>query len=291
LIRSRPNSLQYGGTVFDVASSFLRRVVPGVPADDRDGRRLLSPVGLGATALLLARLPTLTVGLSDAPAGVRLREHFDDRTWGVLHSRIAQGVLVLPRERGRYLRGRSRQALRTNIHRAREAGITCRRLERVSQRRAATLQLRERLGGDRVDWPDELFSLPGDAWWAADDPRGRSVALAQVTVDQEWALLRSFVSTHRPSRYLLHAEIVDSLIASGVRYLAVSASMAPLLEPSLQYWQRLLGFRVVNLSLCSKPLAVCRAALAPADYLYLAPELVAQRTPERPLPVGAPLGP
>jgi hypothetical protein len=286
LLRPRADSLQYGGTVFHHASSFLRRVVPGAPGDDRDARGVLVPVGLGATALLLARLPTLTVSLSDAPAGVRLREHFDDRMWGLLHSRIAQGVLVLPSERGRYLRGHSRQALRTNIHRAREAGITCRRLERVSQRRAASLHLRERLG-DRDGWTDELFRLPGDAWWAADDPRRRSVALAQVTVDQEWALLRSFVSTHRPSRYLLHAEIVDALVASGVRYLAVSASMAPLLEPSLQYWQRLLGFRVVNLALRAKPLAACRTALAPASERDL-PTLVAQAPP--PLPVGVPVG-
>ncbi len=283
---SSHDSLQYGGTVFHVASSFLRRAVPGVPADDRDARRVLAPVGVGATALLLAGLPRLTVSLSDAPAGLRLREHFDDRLWGVLHSRIAQGVLVLPEANGRYLRGRSRQALRTNIHRAREAGIACRRLDSVAERREAASHLR-----DRLAWPDAQFCLPGDAWWAAHDPRRRSVALAQVTVDREWALLRSFVSNHRASRYLLHAEIVEALVAAGVRYLAVGASMAPLLEPSLQYWQRLLGFRVVNLSLRAKPIAAALPMPTLASDPRLALDRPAQRVAEPSLGAMAPFAP
>jgi hypothetical protein len=259
-----------------VASLFLRRAVPGVCADDREGRRVLAPVGVGATAVLLAGLPRLTVSLSDAPAGLRLREHFDDRRWGLLHSRIAQGVLVLPETNGGYLRGHSRQALRTNIHRAREAGIACRQLGLIAERRAAASDLRERLG-DRLAWPDERFCLPGDAWWAAYAPGRRSVALAQVTVDREWALLQSFVSNHRASRYLLHAEIVEALVAAGVRYLAVCASMAPLLEPSLQYWQRLLGFRVFNLSLRAKPVAALPAAPIGASDLRTPLDRSAQR--------------
>jgi hypothetical protein len=249
------DSLQYGGDVFGAASAFLRRAVPGVGGDDGDGSRARIPKGVPATALLLTGLPTLTVRLSSSPPGERLRLHFGHRQWGILHSRLAQGVLGLPETPGRYLRGRSRQALRTNIHKAHAAGISCERLDPLGARRAATLQLRERVA-DRVQWPDEQFRLPGDVWWSAHDRRGDAVALAQVTVDREWALLQSFVSIHRPSRYLLHHAIVEALVAARVRYLAVNTSMAPLLEPTLQYWQRLLGFQVVNLSVSSAPLAV-----------------------------------
>ncbi len=245
--------MQYGGEVFCACSSFMRRMIPGAAFERRDGEPVSLAAGVSATALLLSCLPTLTVRLSDAPAGRRLREHFADRRWGVRHSRLAQGVLALPDAHPRYLRGRSRQALRTNLRRALDAGISCRSLEHLGDRRLATIQLRDRIR-DHLRWPDELFCLPGDRWWSARNPQGEAVALAQITVDSEWALLRSFVSNDRAARYLLHAEVVRDLIAADVRYLAVEAPMAPLLEPSLQYWQRLLGFRVANLSVRSRPI-------------------------------------
>jgi hypothetical protein len=290
LFDPHPESLQYGGKVFRTASSFLRRAVLDADMDQSDACRASLPVGAVATALLLSRLPTLTVRLSDSPAGVRLRTHFEDRLWGIRHSRLAQGVLVLPEIPGRYLRGRSRQALRTNIHKARAAGISCQRLDYLDQRRAATLDLRER-AGDRVHWPDERFCLPGDAWWAARDRRGQAVALAQITVDRDWALLQLLVSTHRPSRYLLHSEVVEALVASRVRYLTVSTAMAPLLEPSLQYWQRLLGFQVANLSVRSAPIAVAQPAPTTADAPEVEHPRVAQGEPQARSPVAALLAP
>ena len=245
LLNSSPDSLQYGGDVFRTASSFLSRAVPG-PAEAGPPPESVHPVtGLTATLLLLWRLPRVSVSLSDSPAGRRLRRHFDHRMWGVRHSRIAQGVQVLPRQQARYLRGRSRQALRTNIRRARAEGITCRSLEQLGERRTAALHLRRRMP-EVCEWSDDLFRMPGDVWWAACDRRGRTVALAHVTVDRECALLQSFVSSHRASRYMLHAALVDMLVARDVRYLVVSGPMAPLLDPSLQYWQRLLGFDVAH---------------------------------------------
>jgi hypothetical protein len=281
--RSR-DPLQYGGEVFRTASAFLRRAVPGVPADP--GQHFVStPAGVRATVALLTRLPTLTVRLTGASAGERLRAHFDDRMWGILHCRLAQGVLVLPDQYSHYLRGSSRQALRTNMHKARSCGIRCQRLEHLDQRRAASVHLRER-ASDRLHWPDELFCLAGDTWWAAHDRRGTAVALAQVTIDREWALLQSFVSTHRAGRYLLHAWIVEELIAADVRYLAVTASMAPLLEPSLQYWQHLLGFRIANLSVRSSLLSAEPPAPVPCAEHNAAIDLavVDQDAPALPVP-------
>jgi hypothetical protein len=251
--KSSAGSLQHGGDVFLAASSFLRRAVPGVETNEQQVDTAPLIAGLKGTVLLLRGLPRVRVTLSDSPAGLRLRQYFDHRTWGIHHSRIAQGVLPLPDEPGEYLRGRSRQALRTNIRKAREAGITCRQLHHLDERRGAALQLRARVPG-MWQWSNEQFSLPEDIWWAGRTSRGQTVAFAQVTVDREWALLRSFASSDRPSRYLLHAVLVDVLVASGVRYLAVDGPMAPLLEPSLQYWQRLLGFDVVHLSVSRQPL-------------------------------------
>lgn len=259
-MKKRAASLQYGGDRFRAASSFLCRAVPGAETEEErpDGAPLLA--GVGAAVLMLRGLPTVHVSLSDSPAGLRLRRHFDDRKWGIRHSRIAQGVLRIPEEPGRYLSGRSRQALRTNIHKAKAAGIACRSLDRLDERRSAALHLRTRMP-DMWRWADERFCQPGDAWWSARNGRREAVAVAQVTVDRECALLQTFVSSDRASRYLLHAALVEMLVARNVRYLAVSAPMAPLLEPSLQYWQRLLGFDVVHVSVRRAPLAADHRAV------------------------------
>ncbi len=243
------DSLQYGGGNFATASLFLRKVVPNADAHGRSLPVSLLP-GLKATAMLLAGLPKLSVSLTDSPAGERLRHHFGDRIWGIRHSRLAQGVLTLPQDRGAYLRGRSRQAVRTSMRKARAAGIVCRSLDGLEERRRVAGQVVPGM----LEWHDDLFLLPGDHWRAAFAPSGEPVAVAQVTVDREWALLKGLVSTDHVSRYLLHTDLVEALVGAKARYLVVDGPMAPLLEPALQYWQRLLGYRVASLSVRRKPL-------------------------------------
>lgn len=248
-LRSSVDSFQYGGGDFATASLFLRRVVPGADANGRSlPVSLLS--GLRATAMLMATLPRLSVSLSDSPSGERLRRHFGDRIWGIRHSRIAQGVLELPDEQGAYLRGRSRQAVRTSIRKALAAGVVCRPLDSIEERRAVAGQVVPGM----AEWADDLFLLPGDSWRAAFAPDGEPVAVAHVTVDREWALLKGLVSSDHASRYLLHTDLVNALVGAKVRYLVVDGPMAPLLAPELQYWQRLLGYRVVSLSVRRKSL-------------------------------------
>jgi hypothetical protein len=213
---------------------------------------------------LLASLPSVPVALTDTPPGERMRAHFSHRIWGIPHSRLAQGVLVLPGEDDPpYLRGRSRQAVRTNIRKARAAGITCQPLLEVAAQRAATRRLRS-CAPWMLEWgEEEILSAPGDVWWAAVEPDGTPVTLAQITVDRSWALLQAFASTDLASRYLLHTTLVEMLVRADVRYLAVNGEMAPLLDPNLQYWQRLLGYRVFNLRLCRTPLPSRQPELAP----------------------------
>jgi hypothetical protein len=210
--------------------------------------------GTMATILLLSHLPSLRVTLSDSPAGRRIRAHMSHRIWGVPHTRLAQGVLAVPNEEGRYLRGRHRQAVRTNIRKARAAGIVCRPLADVSERRGVVEQLQSRVAY-MLGWTECLFSQPGDVWWAAFDATGRPVALTQMTIDREWALLQASGSINRASRYLLHTELVEMLARAGVRYLAVNGPTTPMLDPRLQYWQHLVGYQIANLSLCRSPLA------------------------------------
>lgn len=208
--------------------------------------------------MLIATLPKLSVSLTDSPPGERLRRHFGDRIWGIRHSRLAQGVLSLPEERGAYLRGRSRQAVRTSIRKALAAGIVCRPLDSLEERRAVVRQVVPGM----AERADDLLLAPGDLWRAAFAPSGEPVAVAQVTVDCEWALLKALVSTDHASRYLLHTDLVNALVEAKARHLLVDGPMAPLLAPELQYWQRLLGYRVASLSVRRKPLPVegCKPA-------------------------------
>jgi hypothetical protein len=206
-------------------------------------------------------LPKLQFSLSESPAGERLQRHFNHRIWGIRHARLAQGVLVLSDRDGSYLRGRSRRALRTGVNKARAAEITCRPLDDLDERRAAAWSLRDRVPG-MCERADDLLRLPGDAWWAAFAPNGEPVAIAQMVVDRELALLQTFVSNDRASRYLLHTELVEWLARANVAYLAVDGPMAPLLEPGLQYWQHLLGYQVFNLELSRTPIAAADTGCA-----------------------------
>jgi hypothetical protein len=75
---------------------------------------------------LLRGTTSESVTLSDSRSGQVIREYFSRRSLGVLPvTRFCRGVLVLPRDHAEYLRGRRRQALRTNLRHATEAGIRC----------------------------------------------------------------------------------------------------------------------------------------------------------------------
>jgi hypothetical protein len=261
---------QYGGADLRTASLFLRRMLLSETGDASSAHVV---AGMRATALLLARLPRLRVCLTGSPVGERLRDHFSHRIWGIPHARIAQGVLVLPEEKDRYLRGRSRHALRTGINKARAGGITCRGLNDVEERRVVARSMRERIAG-MWEWGDDRFCLPGDSWWAAIAPDGEPVAIAQMVLDREWAVLKSFASKDRASRYLLHTSLVETLARANVRYLATDGPMAPMLGPNLQYWQHLLGYGIFNLALDRRPLAEAEVELALDVGAELEPERV-----------------
>ena len=71
-------------------------------------------------------LPSIDIRLTRSPAGRMIAEHLTIRADGRWRYRHAQGVLRVPAEFSDYVRGRHRQAVRTNVNRARDAGFTVR---------------------------------------------------------------------------------------------------------------------------------------------------------------------
>jgi hypothetical protein len=200
-----------------------------------------------AAARTLARgLPRVEAAFSDSPAGTELRDWFDPRRVLPL-DRAPVALLHLPADATDYLRGRSRQALRTNLTHARAAGLTCAPassaeqvwdcVHRIAARRGQTAEhvvLRRPRPGLVRD-----FAI---AWDAAGEP----VALVETIQDGGWAGLAVLVSAHgHPdallARYALLAHAVGDLVERGARALVVGGSML-LTEPGVRYFQRRTGF-------------------------------------------------
>jgi hypothetical protein len=209
-----------------------------------DGRGPSAALGrLRAGALTLARydrsLPVVTVRLTDSPAGRMIGEHLAIRERGGrrYRYRLAQGVLPLPVDFAQYLRGRRRQAVRTNIGHARRAGLTVAHTE-------------------IADWEPGLddtrrgLLTPGPIeWWHVRAPGQEGpVAEAILTVDDDVALLHGLGSSARYSRWLLHTAIVERL-CGHCDLLLVNSDDAYLLGSGHQYFQRLLGYEIARIRL------------------------------------------
>jgi hypothetical protein len=236
---------QYGGELFETASRHLHGV-----ASSSGGARLrhiVRPRGLAASARLVARLERLTVSPTDSPSGRAIRAYLEERRFGIPKHRVAQGVLVVPSSREAYLRGHHKQAVRTNLHRAADARLSCGQLEGFAEREALVDLIDP---GLTESWERKLLiGRPESEWWAVFDAEGQPIGLAVVSVDSEVALIWSLVCRGHSGRWLLHTEIVSELAKRGVTSLLVAAGMAPVMQPGLQYFQRLLGYQVAHLKL------------------------------------------
>jgi hypothetical protein len=226
------------------SEQFLRARGVASACREIDGRGPSAALGrLRAGSLTLARyergLPAVAVRLSEAPAGRMIGEHLAIRVQGGERYRYRgpQGVLTLPGSFADYLRGRHRQAVRTNIGHARRAGLTVARRE-------------------LLDWEPGLddtrrgLLAPGpiEHWQVLAPATEAPVAEAIVTVDDEVALLHGLGSSASPARWLLHTAIVERLCGS-CGLLLVNSDDAYLLGPGHQYFQRLLGYEIARLRL------------------------------------------
>jgi hypothetical protein len=160
---------------------------------------------------------------------------------------------MVPSTEAKYLSGRHRQALRTNLRRASEVGIRCIDVSSAGQRRV--------LSGPWLTSPfpyeDSPATLeenltppyPDALQWVATDAGNVPLAVGRISIDAEWALVEALFGRSHAAGWMMHTRLTAATIDAGARYMIVSSGPAPLLSPGLQHFQRLLGYRVVNLSL------------------------------------------
>ncbi len=177
---------------------------------------------------LLCAVPRTRVLLSHSPAGERIRAHLQLRRWGLPRFRLAQGILHLPSSYDAYLRGRRRQAVRTNIAKARAEGIKCTRTVVSGW-----------IPPDEADAPATLAER-----WQATNQAGIPVGEAWIVVDDSCALMHSLISSQSGVRWLLHCAIVEDLCDRRCRVLLTNSHDAVLMPAGAQYFQHRLGYSV-----------------------------------------------
>jgi hypothetical protein len=251
--------LRYGGPLFSAASALpidggimhFGPLVRFLAAAVRRPRRVAS------LASLLLRTQSQRVVLSDSLAGRTLSAYFKDRTFGLLpRHRLCEGVLVLPRHHSEYLRGRRRQALRTNLRRAQTAGISCEPITDPSRALDTVLAIvgtRECpvTEASASHWR-ALVERPESTLLVAREAHGHPLAIVGVVIDDMVSLIRFSVAGNHDARWALHDYLVRMLIARGVSYL-VAEGGGPFgalgLSPGVQHYQHLLGYELRHLTL------------------------------------------
>jgi hypothetical protein len=207
----------------------------------------------GASALmtLLRALPVEQATFSRSPEGEELRRWFrPDRSLPVDRAPVA--LLTLPATHREHLQGRSRQALRTNLTRAAEAGLKA----TVANSPADFLQAAAHIAVQRGTTAGELVPLALREDLAlrcriAYDDHGAPVGISQTVRDGDWAGLAMLVTSHghpqaQAARYLLHSQVVEDLIDQEVSRLVVGGSLL-LATSGTRYFQRRNGYRPVRL--------------------------------------------
>ncbi|MBS1883560.1 MAG: hypothetical protein JSS97_11465 [Actinobacteria bacterium] len=169
-----------------------------------------------------------------------IAQHLAIRDEGRFRYRTAQGVLALPTDFADYIRGRHRQALRTNVGHARRAGLT-----------VVSVAIDDWAPG--LDDSRRAAITPGPVErWMAFNPDGSCAADSILSVDGEVALLHGLVSFADHARWLVHAAIVERLCGDcGV--LLTNSDDAYRLAPGAQHFQRLLGYQISHLRVSTFP--------------------------------------
>lgn len=143
---------------------------------------------------------------------------------------------MLPAEPSQYMRGRHRQAVRTNVSHARNAALVV---------ESCTIE-------DWAPGPDDSRAghiAPGPIErWTVVDRDGVIVADSILSVDEEVALLHGLVSNVTYARWLLHTAIVERLCGS-CSVLLTNSDDAYLMSGGNQHFQRLLGYGIARLRL------------------------------------------
>jgi len=240
--------LRYGTWEFRAASDLARRLPYSRPIAALMGSVVRDPALIRALVAVW-RLPVVDLRVRQADFDAWFEFYFGPARRG----RLAQAVLELPTAEERYLAGRPRQALRTNLRHARDLGVTSDRVPtHEAWFEAASVILRARQDGKAVgremDKPE-----PGRhvAYYVARDAHQTPLAFAGVALFGQFAVLFVMLNHHErhPSaswaRYQLHTFLALDLGRAGVRYLLVGSALRETVGN--QYFQHLLGYRARNL--------------------------------------------
>jgi len=249
--------LRYGGSWISAASALP---LNGDLTEPRSLARLAAasarrPKRLAALIALVVRTPREYVVLSGSSAGQVLDHYFNRRSLGVLTpNRLCRGVLVLPQDHAADLRGRRRQALRTNLRRAASAGIRCEVVSdpgRVADDARHVFRRQWRLSDAELhaltDRVREGVARRELTFTVARDEHGRPLAIAAVVIDDMVCLINRAVATSHEARWVLHDHLVRLLIGRRVRYLLAEgggAFGALGFETNVQNYQHLLGYEL-----------------------------------------------
>jgi hypothetical protein len=212
------------------------------------------PWALARAGAALRRIPSAPVRVTDSAEGERL-DRFLRGGRGLPVWRFARAVLPLPSDPADYLRGRSRQAVRTNLNHARKAGlITSRELD-AAQQEANVRELLAARGNvrmDSIEWLEQEHDLrPGvDDHYVVHGADGAVLGVAIVVSDRHTAYLNFLLTVDEQpvqghARYALSAAVIQDLAGRGVETLVASRSVIAI-SPGLRYFQHRLGFEPRN---------------------------------------------
>jgi hypothetical protein len=218
------------------------------------------PRCFAALLVILVRTRSERPCLSSTAAGRTLALYFGERFLRVVpQNRLCRAVLLLPPNHAEYLRGRRRQALRTNLRRAARAGIRCETVADHAEALEATSEVlsqrdREPLTEAEVaevtnSW-SPIFGRPETMVTVARDGEDRPRAVIAAVIDRTTCLIRVAVASSHEARWALHDHLVRILITRRARYLLAEGE-GPLgalgYGRDLQHYQVLLGYELRHL--------------------------------------------
>ena len=245
-------------TVSSMIAPQLLRLLPvlAVAATQRPTRAVVfaarHPVVAARTARLVKSLPWVDVPLTTQPAGRTIRSRVERRRYLLPVGRLARATLTLPDEAGLYLRGRHRQAARTNIARAARNGVSA---AEVPPDGLANLAAHVTRAGwrEHLDWVARTLAVhrgQGVVCVVVTDADRCPVAVAAAVADAQVAQLVAHASDpdhpeSRDGRYVATDGLVRALVARHVRLLLGGSALTT--SQNLAYFQHLQGFAPHNL--------------------------------------------
>ncbi len=194
----------------------------------------------------VARMPRLTISVTDSVQGQLIGERLRTRDHGVRTHTIAQCVLRVPSDLNAYLEGQQRRGLRNKLSKAQRFGIVT-SVESAEAGLLADKRIyneRSQRGAEAEDtWPLPAHQL---TWLVAYAPDETPIAVMSVIQDKQVALMKAFhgvpdSTLGSPARHALHQHLLGLLSAAGVEYLVGdSALLAP---PGVRQFVHQLGYQ------------------------------------------------